>query len=577
MKRKKKISLVLAFALMVSLLPGFSPARAAETSGPANADGYIIKLKDPDAGTAVLQDVPDLREIASSEGLYHADSLDEVEALGSRVESCEPDYKVRLFDLPNDKYISNEWSIVALNMPSVWASGYTGRGVRVAVIDSGVNASHEDFSATTFAQGLNVLNRSNDVTDENGHGTIVCGVLAETKDNGLGFAGLTPDVTVVPIKCFGKSKETSASYIVSALYAAADDYACDVINLSLGMTEDSAAMKQAITHAVGKGVLVVSAVGNDGTAVYNYPAAYDSVVGVGAVDRNGAVSSFSQKNDSVYVVAPGSDIYGPSSQSATGYAKGSGTSFSCPHAAAAAVLLKQYAKSATYLDFETILRRSVQDGGETGFDTSYGWGSLDMASFVHEMQAYNFSDISKKFPDLSGNWAAQNVRYSVNAGLFNGTTENSFSPYEDMSRAMFVTVLSRMSGQDISGYGATFSDVPNGQWFSQACGWGAAKKIVAGNGDGTFSPYAEVTREQIAVFLYRYAQAAGVAGMTDKYALSGYTDRMSVSSWARDAMTWAVSKGYISGRTASTLAPQATAARAEVATITARFLNSTGA
>ena len=86
MKRKKKISLVLAFALMVSLLPGFSPVHAAETSGPADADGYIIKLKDPDAGTAVLQDVPDLREITSSEGLYHADTLDEVEALGSRVE-----------------------------------------------------------------------------------------------------------------------------------------------------------------------------------------------------------------------------------------------------------------------------------------------------------------------------------------------------------------------------------------------------------------------------------------------------------------------------------------------------------
>lgn len=142
---------------------------------------------------------------------------------------------------------------------------------------------------------------------------------------------------------------------------------------------------------------------------------------------------------------------------------------------------------------------------------------------------------------------------------------------------MFVTVLSRMSGEEVNGYAATFSDVPDGLWFTQACNWGAAKKIVAGNGDGTFSPYAEVTREQIAVFLYRYAQAAGVAGMTDKYALSGYTDRTSVSDWAKDAMTWAVSKGYISGRTASTLAPQATATRAEVATITARFLNSTGA
>jgi len=577
MNRKKKISLLLALALAVSLFSGFMPANAAGDAQPPNADGYIIKLKDPDAGTAVLQDAPDLREIVSSEGLYHADSLDEVEALGSRVESFEPDYKVRLFDLPNDKYISNEWSITALNMPAVWSAGYTGRGVRVGVIDSGINAAHEDFAGADITQGLNVLDRSHDVTDENGHGTIVSGVLAETKDNGIGFAGLTPDVTLVPIKCFGKSKETSASYIVAALYAAADDYGCDVINLSLGMTEDTTALKQAIAHAVGKGVLVVSAVGNDGTAVYNYPAAYGSVVGVGSVDKSGSVSSFSQKNDSVYVVAPGVDIYGPSSQSSTGYAKGSGTSFSCPHAAAAAVILKQYAKNATYLDFETILRRSVQDGGAAGYDTSYGWGSLDMASLVQEMQSYDFRDISIIFPDLAGNWATQNIRYSVSAGLFNGTTAVSFSPSTNMSRAMFVTVLSRMSGQDLSGYGTTFSDVPDEQWFSQACNWGAAKNIVAGNGDGTFSPYADVTREQIAVFLYRYAQQAGVVGATDKYALSGYTDRASVSSWAKDAMIWAVSKGYISGRTTTTLTPQATATRAEVATITARFLNSTGA
>ena len=572
MNRKKKISVFLALALLFSLLPGYSPARAEETP----ADGYIVTLRDPDAGQAALLSAPELREISAAQGVYHADTLDEVASLGSRVAACEPDGKAYLLETPNDKYYSSEWSAAALNMPAVWDRGYTGKGVRVAVIDSGVNSMHEDFAGTSFDSGYNVLNGSHDVTDENGHGSIVCGVLAETKDNGIGFAGLTPDVTIVPIKCFGKSEQTDISYIVSAIYAAVDDYGCDVINLSLGTTENSSAIRQAVEYAANKGVIVICAAGNDGKTTYNYPAAYDCVVGVGSIDKGGAVSSFSQKNDSVYVVAPGSNIYGPSYASKTGYAKGSGTSFSSPHVAAAAVILKQHAPQATYLDFETLLRKSAVDGGAAGYDTSYGWGSLDMARFVAAMEAYDFSDIGTTFSDVEGHWAAQSIRYCASAKLFSGVTASSFAPETTMSRAMFVTVLSRMSGESISGFPNGFSDVPDDAWYMQPCNWGAAAKIVSGIGNGLFAPNADVTREQMAVFLYRYAQAYGLAGSAAG-SLSGYADRSSVSSYAREAMGWAVAKGYITGRSGSQLAPQANATRAEVATICARFTNSIAA
>ena len=145
-----------------------------------------------------------------------------------------------------------------------------------------------------------------------------------------------------------------------------------------------------------------------------------------------------------------------------------------------------------------------------------------------------------------------------------------------MSRAMFVTVLSRMSGESISGFPNGFSDVPDDAWYMQPCNWGAAAKIVSGIGNGLFAPNADVTREQMAVFLYRYAQAYGLAGSAAG-SLSGYADRSSVSSYAREAMGWAVAKGYITGRSGSQLAPQANATRAEVATICARFTNSIAA
>ncbi|MGI5978439.1 MAG: S8 family peptidase [Oscillospiraceae bacterium] len=574
MNKKKKISILLVFALLFSLLPGFTPASAADS---APADAYIVRLKESEAGQAVLQSVPGLEEIRASQSLYRARSLEEVEALGSRVESVEPDYKVHLLALPNDEYIESEWTIPELNMPEVWDRGYTGKGVRVGVIDSGVNSMHEDFAGTKFDKGYNALNGSHDVTDENGHGSLVCGVIAETKDNGIGFAGLTPDVTLVPVKCFGKREETYSSYIVKAIYAAVDDYDCEVINLSLGMSEPAAAVKNAVEYAANKGVIVVSAVGNNGTSAYNYPAAYDCVIGVGSVDSDGSVSSFSQKNASVYVTAPGEDIYGPSYLHNDRYAKGSGTSFASPHVASAAAILKQYAPEATYLDFETILRASVVDRGIAGYDTSYGWGSLNMLSMVDVMEAYDFSDIGNTFPDVKGHWAEQSIRYCVTAKLFSGVTATSFEPETNMSRAMFVTVLSRMSGDDVSGFANTFSDVPDGAWYAQACNWGASAKIVTGVGNGRFAPDTDVTREQMAVFLYRYAQAYGLAGSYNNSALSGYTDRGRVSAYAKEAVTWAVSKGLISGRTSTTLAPQATAKRSEVAAILARFLNTVAA
>lgn len=577
MNKRKGTTLLLLFALAVSLLRGFAPASAAQNTQSAGADGYIVRLKDADAGQAVLRSVPELREVEASQGLYHADTLEEVQALGSRVASCEPDYKVHLLTLPDDPYISGEWSVDSLGMETAWDAGYTGSGVRVGVIDSGVNSMHEDFAGTKFDRGYNVLNGSHDVTDESGHGTLVCGVLAETMNNGIGFAGLVPDVTLVPIKCFGKSEETSSSYIIRAIYAAVDDYHCDVINLSLGMTEDAPSMKRAVEYAAGKGVIVVSAVGNDGTGTYNYPAAYDCVTGVGAVNEAGEIPDFSQKNDSVYVVAPGVDIYGPSYASDDGYAKGSGTSFSAPHAAAAAVILKQYAPQATYFDFETLLRRSVTDEGASGYDTSYGWGSLSIKNFISAMKAYDFRDIGVAFPDVNGHWAEQDIRYCVSARLFSGVSATSFAPEMNMSRAMFVTVLSRLSGTDLSGYRNAFDDVPYDAWYAQACAWGAATGLVAGTGGNLFSPDDNVTREQMALFLYRYARAAGTLGNYSETALSAYTDRAQVSDYAGEAMRWAVSRGFITGRTASTLAPRETAGRSEVAAILARFVNSTAA
>lgn len=162
------------------------------------------------------------------------------------------------------------------------------------------------------------------------------------------------------------------------------------------------------------------------------------------------------------------------------------------------------------------------------------------------------------FTDVaSGSWYYDGVKYVCDNGLMNGTSANEFNPNANTTRSMIVTILARMEGVNTSG-GAT--------WYTAGRAWAMENGIS----DGT-NMEGKITREQLAAMLYRYAKMKGydVSASAD---ISGYTDASSVSSWATDAMRWAVSAGLINGRTATTLAPQGNATRAEVASILMRFM-----
>ena len=177
---------------------------------------------------------------------------------------------------------------------------------------------------------------------------------------------------------------------------------------------------------------------------------------------------------------------------------------------------------------------------------------------------------SEKFTDLiAGRWYHDAVDYVLNQNFFKGTGDTTFEPDGSMTRAMFVTVLSRMDGISASEYtGSDFSDVETGKWFSEAICWASRKEIVKGVGDGKFNPDAKVTREQMAVILYNYAKYKGVdVSGADASRFASFTDKDSVSAWAADAMSWATSVGVINGMGENRLAPRESSTRAQVAQI----------
>ena len=173
----------------------------------------------------------------------------------------------------------------------------------------------------------------------------------------------------------------------------------------------------------------------------------------------------------------------------------------------------------------------------------------------------------------SGDWFYDAVKYAYENGLMNGTGETIFAPNGTMNRAMIVTVLYRLEKSPAVTTAAKFTDVPAGQWYSDAVAWAAANNIVNGYDETTFGPMNAVTREQMAAILFRYEQYKGMDTVTLEENLARFPDKDKVSAYAVPAMQWAVGQKVINGNADGTLNPTGTATRAQVAQIFTNLLN----
>ncbi len=177
------------------------------------------------------------------------------------------------------------------------------------------------------------------------------------------------------------------------------------------------------------------------------------------------------------------------------------------------------------------------------------------------------------FDDVKpGDWFYNDVVYVYEKGIMDGVDNRVFSPNTTLNRAMFVTMLYRVAGAPTVSKTADFSDVPGGTWFSDAVAWASSQGIVDGFDDDLFGPYNSLTREQLATILYRYAKWSGRSTYAPTDALTGFADADKVSSYALDAMRWAVYTGLMQG-SENGLEPQSSASRAQVAAIIHRFLD----
>jgi serine protease len=308
----------------------------------------------------------------------------------------EPNGYVSLLYRPNDPlYLRHlQWNFGQLGVHRAW--NYSrGKGTVVAVVDTGVATRLEDFKQTRFKRGYDFVNGDRSPFDDNGHGSHVAGTIAQSTNNRQGVAGIAFRATIMPIKVLNSGGYGTFSDVADGVRWAAR-HGAHVINLSLGSSSPSSAMKEAVDYArYKKHVVVVAAAGNGGRSGLSYPAAYPSVMAVSATTMNKALAWYSSWGNGLAVAAPGGDtgadvnhdghpdgILQQTISSGHGrYSYFQGTSMATPHVSAIAALVRAQGEHRAGEIIHAI-EHSAFDLGAPGYDTKYGWGLVNAYNAV---------------------------------------------------------------------------------------------------------------------------------------------------------------------------------------------------
>lgn len=308
----------------------------------------------------------------------------------------------------SDEY-SDSWGVQYIGSQAVHEQNINGTGVKIAILDTGIDYNHPDL-INNYKGGYDFVFNDADPMDDttgptiNSHGTHVAGIIA-AQNNGIGTVGVAPKADIYAIKVLDGGGFGQASLIISGIEWAMTN-SIDIISMSIESIEDNSAVHDAIDASNNSGILLVAAGGNNnsGTGSVKYPAAYEPVIAVTANDQNGMKAGFSPIGQKIEVSAPGVNVL--STIIGGGYGSRSGTSMAAPHVtgAAALILSSNFPDvngdgKRDHTDVREIIRNSAFDVGNPGHDDIYGYGLLDASKAILGISAYDFADLSIRVDD----------------------------------------------------------------------------------------------------------------------------------------------------------------------------------
>ncbi|BAZ13766.1 peptidase S8/S53 [Calothrix sp. NIES-4071] len=365
----------------------------------------------------------------------------------------------------------NAWDADMVKAPEAWAKGYTGKGVVVAVLDTGVDINHVDLKDNIWTNpnddtadgyagdihGWNFVDNNSDVMDRAGHGTHVSGTIAGEK-NDYGVTGIAYDAKIMPVKVLDDTGSGSYDSITKGIYYAVD-HGANVINLSLGGGGTNKTMEDALNYASGKGVIVVMAAGNDGGASPIYPARYaqNTGVAVGAVDKDGNLADFSNRAGSkqlTYVTAPGVSIY--STVPNNNYENYSGTSMAAPHVAGVVALMLSANRSLSDSQVRQILADTSKNSEQSDSTIpSFNFGDI-FSGFNPFSSSIESTNYASRYNYTSGLSTENNITFDANSKHTASNNTSTIYTYDNSSNS---NALKSFDSSNISNYSTNYSSM----------------------------------------------------------------------------------------------------------------------
>ncbi|CAH0135139.1 Thermophilic serine proteinase [Peribacillus sp. Bi96] len=366
----KLIGAILPVLLLFMILPIYQPEAVSGEETP-QSDGVIVKYKETNGEP--INDLIEKVEVPKGET---TDNLIEELEEQRNVEYAEPNYLFKKMESPNDPAYIDQWHHKKLGTNAAWTKTMGSKEMIVAIIDDGIDRGHGDLKGKIVNAYDTIRNRKN-IVPAGEHGTHIAGIIAGSANNGIGGAGVAPNVKLMPINVFDGEYADTAD-IIDAIHYAVQNKA-NIINMSLGDTSYSEALNKAVQEAYKKGILIVAAAGNEGDMGKNvqrvYPAAFSNVISVAATDNRDKRPSYSNYHSTVDIAAPGDDILSTLPNGKYGWM--SGTSMATPMVTGVAALIWSNEPKLNKTEVEYRLYDSAVDLGTKGKDIYYGNGRVN--------------------------------------------------------------------------------------------------------------------------------------------------------------------------------------------------------
>jgi thermitase len=409
-KSKLLISLCILSFLTAMVLPNLSVFSAAPSPSTSSVPGeIIIGLKDASIesfrpvinalGATIKREIPTLNAIVVRVPTGAEDNF--MKSMKGRpgVAYVEKNGVYQATFIPNDTNWPLQWNMPMIKANASWDTYRGSSEVTLAIIDTGIDYTHNDLAANYLALGYDWVNNDYDPKDDNSHGTHCAGIAAAVLNNALGVAGLA-QVKVMTEKVLDSTGTGSWDDAASGIIHATDKGA-NVISMSMGGYGYSSLVDAACSYAWSHGVVLVAAAGNDYRNLDTYPfypACLSTVIAVSATNSaDNFDSSYSNYGSAIEVSAPGTNIY--STVLSNGYGYKTGTSMACPHVAGLVALIRSYKPQLTNSQVRSVLQTAVDDKGTPGKDVYYGYGRINCQKIISSPEKYQYKFTISGFAD----------------------------------------------------------------------------------------------------------------------------------------------------------------------------------